>query len=319
MGSTGVLLTAFGGPDSIEACGPFMRNLTGREPSPEMLERVRNRYLAIGGASPLPEIARNIADALSERFDGEVPVVVGMRYWHPYIADAMSALKEAGVTRVVAVSLSPFESRVSSGAYREAVEEAAAALGGLEVIETGPLGETDTFADVLAAACRDAMKELAQAGCTRPLVLFSAHSLPVAELVEDDPYVAGLYRAVEEIAAGLGMGSPGVVDLGGITLTGSEDGPVTWVFAYQSKGNRPGEWLGPLVEDVAAAAAEAGFDGIASCPVGFLTDHMETKYDLDVELADAVLLSGMEFFRADVPNDSLEMVSAIADCVRPYL
>ncbi len=137
MPRTGVLITGFGGPDSLDAVAPFMCNLMGRDPSDELVERVCRRYLAIGGSSPLAEIAGSIAVKLSEELsddDETWPIEVGMRYWHPFIEDGLGRLKEVGCDRVVAVSLSPFESKVATEAYREAIAEASESLG-IEVIE----------------------------------------------------------------------------------------------------------------------------------------------------------------------------------------
>ncbi|MRR10968.1 hypothetical protein EG835_00390, partial [bacterium] len=128
MPRDGVLIAGFGGPDSPESVGPFMCNLMGREPSPELVELVRARYEQIGGCSPLLEIAQNLADgvavALAEA-GTQMPVEVGMRYWEPYIDEAVDSLASAGVTRVVMVSLSPYEAAVTHGEYRSAVDAAA--------------------------------------------------------------------------------------------------------------------------------------------------------------------------------------------------
>lgn len=323
MTRVGVLLTAFGGPDCLDAVGPFMCSLMGREPSEELVERARRKYMAIGGSSPLPGIARGVARALEEQLsaDGDIPVRVGMRYAKPFIADSLADLASLGVRRVVTVSLSPFESKVASGAYREAVAEGLRELPGLEVVEAPMLHEARSFATALADACREAVDELKD--YERRLVVFSAHSLPVSDLTEDDPYVREI-RAVTETVAGLvGLGAgEDIADdarLPVFATFGNLSGEVPWVFAYQSKGARPGEWLGPDIEDVVEAAAAAGFTAVASCPVGFATDHMETMYDLDVVVADKVLTSGMEFARAAVPNDSAELMDALTELVSPLL
>lgn len=320
MSRSGVLITAFGGPDSIDACGPFMCNLMGKEPSPELVERVERRYLTIGGESPLTAIAEDIAKALRGVLGGDVPVEVGMRYWHPYIPDAMNRLVEQGAERIVTVSLSPYESKVATGAYREAVEQAAAALGGIEVVEAPHLGGHPVFRSLLASGCREALSELSGFGSRSPIVLFTAHSLPLSDLEADDPYVSGLEQTASNVAQMAGLGPAERTELGGIPVLGSSaPGSMPWAFGYQSKGNRPGEWLGPMVEDLLVAAIAGDHDGVAVCPIGFLTDHLETKYDLDVEVADAALSAGIEFARADVPNDSAEMIKAFEDAVRPLL
>lgn len=324
MSLTGVLLTGFGGPDSIDACGPFMCNLMGREPSEELLDRVRMRYLAIGGSSPLPVIAESIAEKLFEKLGGNTPVRVGMRYWRPYIADALQALADEGATRVVVASLSPFESKVASGACREAVQEAAASIGGLEIVEAPHVGDSEAFWAVLVRECRNAMDDAKEEGAEKPIVLFTAHSLPFEDLVVDDPYVSGVQRAASQVAVRSGLGAglflPADGSPVGLEVLGSTEQPVPWVLCYQSKGSRPGEWLGPMVEDVVDEIIARGeHDSVVVCPVGFLTDHLETLYDLDVEVADRVLLADLGFARAAMPNDTEATIVAIQEIVTPLL
>ncbi len=159
---TGVLLTGFGGPDCLEAVGPFMTSLMQREPSPEMLERAQAKYEAIGGCSPLTPIAEEIAAALETdvvcRRVMSVPVRVGMRYWAPYIENAMADLVEAGCDRVVMTSLSPFESKVACGAYREAAAAVAEEIDLTGVCETPSLHTAPEFRAFLGEACRRALE-----------------------------------------------------------------------------------------------------------------------------------------------------------------
>ncbi len=318
MATSGVLLTAFGGPDSLDAVRPFMCNLMGREPSDELVERVCRRYLAIGGASPLPEIAAGIANRLAE-FLSEAgtpaPVEVGMRYWDPFIADGLKRLVDQGCDRVVLASLSPFESKVASGACREAVLAAVEEMGGgIEVVEAPLAGDLDEFAEFLAGATAASIEQLEPNEGV--IVAFTAHSLPEADLVENDPYVEGLTRLASYVAAQLGM-ADGQPDAGAPMFErfrsfGTAQAPRAWFLAYQSKGNKPGAWLGPELEDLIDEAAEVGVSGIVVCPIGFMTDHMETLYDLDIVAADRALTLGLEFMRAPVPNDDDNVVEAYA-------
>lgn len=321
MSRSGLLIMGFGGPGSVEDCGPFMRDLMGQEPPEELVERVERRYLAIGGRSPLLEIAQGIAVSLGDGLG--VPVAVGMRYWHPYIGEALASLAAGGVDRVVALSLSPFESKVATGAYRRAVEEALAEVESVEVVEAPHVGETPGFRSFLSAACDQALDDVAERGARRPFVIFTAHSLPLEDLVDDDPYVGALRRCAAETALGSGMAAGRDLSAGessiGIGGFGSAEGERPWMLCYQSRGNRAGEWLEPTAEDVADAAVAGGFDAVVACPIGFLTDHMETLYDLDVELADRVLSSGAEFARADAPNGSDVMIATLREVVGPLL
>jgi ferrochelatase len=251
--ATGVLLMGFGGPDSLEAVAPFMANLMGREPSPEAVQRATRRYLTIGGASPLPHIAREIAGKLSEKLN--IPVAVGMRYWNPFMTEGLAELAAAGVDRVVAVSLSPFESRHSAGGYRASLAEAAKQFPDMTVVEAPSFRRSPDFlmalADGVDAALADLPKE-----ARRRAVLFTAHSLPLADL-GDDPYVDELRETAAEVAARTGL--PRAADSGKqgwlkhVDAYGTGQAPVPWMVAYQSKGQRGSEWLEPDIADVIAA------------------------------------------------------------------
>lgn len=321
---SGVLLLGYGGPDSLDAVGPFMRNLTGREPSEELLERVRMRYLSIGGASPLTSIATELAEGLEKALSEEgldVPVTIGMRYWRPFIAEGLQSLVEAGVQRVIGVSLSPFEARITCGAYRAAVEDAIAEYSGLEFVEAPSIATLDEFAELTAAAVVSSAQELDDS--SNSLVVFTAHSLPESDLAHDDQYVSGLRQVVDRVVSFLTL-DPGhtVADdprLPGVEAYGNLGGESPWVFAYQSAGQKPGPWLGPDVEVVIDAAREGGFNAIRAIPVGFVTDHMETLYDLDIVAAGHALEIDMEFARGPVANAHEHLVKGIVSLVVPLI
>jgi ferrochelatase len=320
MARAGVILLGFGGPDSIEAVEPFMCALMGRTPSPELVERICGNYNAIGGKSPLADIANDIAEGLSATLGDaghDVPVRVGMRYWHPYIADALRGLADEGCTRVVTVSLSPFESKVASGQYRLAIEEALDSIGGIEIVEAPLISELPAFMDYLAESTRFTLAQLPAADSA--VVAFTAHSLPVADLDADDPYVAGLQRVASGIAQRLGWAGgtagAGAQLLGGLEAFGTTDGSQPWLLVYQSKGARPGAWLEPNLEVLIDSAGSAGIKSIAVCPIGFVTDHMETLFDLDTVAAARANDAGLAFGRASVPNDDPVIVKALAEAV----
>jgi protoporphyrin/coproporphyrin ferrochelatase len=329
MSKTGVLLTAFGGPDCVDAVEPFMTRLMRRQPPAEVVERAKARYEAIGGCSPLPAITARIAAALEDALTSEdlaIPVRVGMRYWTPWIADSLAELVGLGCDRVVTVSLSPFESRVSSGAYREAVEEALADHPDVVVLEAPSFHLAEGFVAAIADASLDAMRGAEDASGDMPvLTAFSAHSLPVADVEgADASYVAQLRETVTAVVArmglpegragGAGAALPSIDALGGGTRAGG-----AWLLAFQSKGASPGAWLGPDLADVLCSAAEAGFGAVAVCPAGFLADHMETLYDLDVVAAREAEQAGIAMTRAAVPNDSQGALDALIQAVRPLL
>lgn len=324
MARTGVLITGFGGPDSLDAVVPFMTNLMGREPSAELAERIRRRYLAIGGASPLVSIASSLAEKLESAFAEtglEVPVRIGMAYWHPLVAQGLADLVALGCTRVVVLSLSPYESKASSGACRDAVCAASGAFDGLEIVEAPLISELPEFVDYLAGGCATAITDIKPS--EGAIVAFTAHSLPVSDLVEDDPYVAGLRRTAEAVAEQLGMsaGHEGAGEgmLGDFRAYGTTEYPRAWFLVYQSKGARGGEWLGPDLDELIEAASGSLVKALVVCPIGFVTDHMETMYDLDIDAAGKALDAGLEFMRSPVPNDEPSLVAGIVKAVAPLI
>ena len=321
---SGVLIMGYGGPDSLDAVAPFMRNLTGQEPSEELLDRVRMRYLAIGGSSPLTSIAGELAEGLEKALSEEgldVPVAIGMRYWHPFIAEGVRSLAEAGVQRVIGVSLSPFEARITCGAYRIAVEDAIAEYPELEFVEAPSIATLDEFAELAAAAVAYSAEELDD--WSGSLIVFTAHSLPESDLQHDDQYVSGLREVVDRVVSFLTL-EPGHTvanepRLPGIEAYGDLTGESPWVFAYQSAGQKPGPWLGPDIGAVIDAELEGGFNAIRAIPVGFVTDHMETLYDLDIVAAGHALDIDLEFVRGPVANAHEHLVKGIVSLVAPLI
>ena len=315
MAKVGVLITGFGGPDCLEAVGPFMCNLMGREPSDEMVTSICARYEAIGGSSPLVAIASELAQAvrgaLAER-GHDLPVEVGMRYWDPFVKDAADRLVAAGVTRIVLVTLSPFETHVTHGEYRFALDEVLQGHPQVVAVEAPLLSELPAFIMLHTEA---AVAALATAGAPDAAIVFSAHSLPQADAEADDRYVLGLRAAADAVAAALGL-APGAGDseaLPGIVAYGAATGEHPWLLAFQSKGVRGGEWLGPDTDDAIAAAADKG--GVVVVPLGFATDHMETLYDLDVVAARRAAEAGIAFVRSAVPNADPRLAAEIAEAV----
>jgi len=323
VGRTGVLLQGYGGPKTVQDVRPFMCNLMGREPSDELCERIEANYEAIGGGSPLLGIAEEIASALQTRLsvDGrDVPVRVGMRYWEPYLADTIDELVALGCDRIVAVSMSAFESQIATGAYRKAVEPVLTRHPGLRLVEA-PLGAVhDAYAEFFVHSVREAAERLGTDGA---VLAFSAHSLPLSDLVDDDPYVSGIEETAAKIAGLLGLGAAhadaGVALGDGFTTLGSDEGAMPWYLAYQSKGARPGAWLGPALDSVIDGAVETGAPGIIVCPIGFMTDHMETLWDLDIVAARRAAEAGLPFVRTAVPNTDSSILDAMAASIEPLL
>ena len=318
MSRTGVLLQGYGGPATLADVGPFMRNLMGREPSPELIARISANYEAIGGGSPLLGIADEIAQALSHRLAArglDLPVSVGMRYWEPYLAPALAKLVAEGCDRVVALSLSAFESKIATGAYRKAIAPVLAENPSVRVVQAPLAAEHDAYAEFFARSLATALAELPEGA----IVAFSAHSLPLSDLVENDPYVVGIEATAAKVARLLGLGAQrkdaGARLADGFATLGSDEGEHPWYLVYQSKGARPGEWLCPELGTLIDGASASGSPGIAVCPIGFMTDHMETLWDLDIVAKERAAEQGVPLVRAAVPNADPMLLDVLADSI----
>ena len=270
-----------------------MREVRGGRPSSsEAVEDLRRRYQAIGGRSPLLERTTAQAAALARAL-GNPSVYVGMRHWHPYIAAAMRGIREHGHDRVVVVPLAPHFSRLSIGAYEQAVE---AARDGLQVAMVRQWFDEPRFLDAVARRVADGLNSLADESNESAALLFTAHSLPARILADGDPYPDQLHASVAGVLARIGIGSARV--------------------AFQSAGRTPEPWLGPDARDVVRELANSGSRRILVCPIGFVSDHLEVLYDIDIELREEARRQGVRLERTASLNDDATFVSALAAVVR---
>ena len=288
-----VALLAFGGPGSTQQIPDFLQRMTGRPANPETLKVVEARYELIGGASPLPDMTARQALALQARLVQELafPVRVrhGFLYTEPTVAECLAELDGH---EVVALPLSPFSSRLTSNKYRAALDAAGA--------EAVPLLE-GWYADrgFVRALSRRAAAALDGCDVNEYAVLFTAHNVPRETIMEGDPYVEQLQQTIAQLVPALLPGD--------------------WRFAFQSKGRGGGEWMEPEVDDMVRTLAEEGWKKVLVVPVGFVSDNVETLYDLDIVLRQQIERLGMEYRRSAAPNDSPPFIEALADVVIDYL
>jgi ferrochelatase len=284
-----VLLLAHGTPESLDDMPEYLTRVRGgRPPSPELIEEMRGNYGAIGGRSPLTEITLAQASALASALEG-MPVYVGMRNWRPYIRDVIAEASLAGVREMVAIPMAPQYSTLSVAKYAEAVE--AARPAGMEVHFVRSWHEHPGLLDAFAEKLR-----AARSSGPWDRVLFTAHSLPLRVVTQGDPYP-------DEVAAT----ARGVAERAGVTDYG---------LAYQSAGRTPEPWLGPPLEEALASAAQAGARRVLAAPVGFVCDHTEILFDIDVQAAQAARRLGIEVGRTESLNTSRTFIRALADLVR---
>ena len=297
--SIAVLLLAFGGPENLDAVEPFLRNvLIGRPITPELVERVKKRYELIGGKSPLPETTRNQARLLEERLNktSSFKVYIGMRHWRPFIKDTVKQIKEEGIKRIIAVPMAPQASKASTGGYIDAMNKALEEVSGIiDVTVAEAWYKNLLYLQAVADTVKEALKEFPEERRMDVQVIFSAHSLP-KRTVEGDPYEMQLKETMDGILKIIG--------------------PVNSYLAYQSKGQAPGEWLGPEVELVMEGLAKEGKKDVLIVPIGFVCDHVETLYDIDIVFKKKADELGMNFKRAASLNDSPLFIEALADIVK---
>jgi ferrochelatase len=297
-----VLLVAFGGPAAPEEIRPFLANVTrGRRIPPERIEEVAHHYEQMpGGASPLTALTfaqgRELAVALG-REGLPLPVFIGMRNWHPYLHETLRAMTGRGLHRALAVIMSAFRTEASWERYVQDVAEARARTPDAPEVEFAPPWSAHPgFLDAVADRAQRALHDVPAEERGAAALVFTAHSVPVA-MASGSPYVEEFEAAGRGVAARLGRDR--------------------WRLAYQSRSGRPGDaWLEPDVNDVLRELAAAGVRHVVVAPIGFVCDHVEVLYDLDVEARATAEGLGLRLHRAAAVNDHPAFVGALADVVR---
>jgi len=295
-GRHAVLLLAYGAPESLDEVEPYLNDVRGgRATSPALVHELRQRYARIGGRSPLLERTREQAAALSRSLGDGAPVYVGMRHWHPYIRETLARIRGDGYARTVAIALAPHYSRLSLGAYELALEESREAI---DVALVRQWHDHPGFLDAVAERVRSALERFDPSLREGIPLLFTAHSLPERIVADGDPYPAQLQCSVAGVLARLGRTSQRA-----------------W-FAYQSAGRTAEPWLGPDAAAVMEQLAAQQERHLVLCPIGFVSDHLEVLYDVDVEYQTLARRLGIRLERTDSLNASPLLVEALADLVR---
>ena len=296
--SVGVLVMAHGTPARPEEIEPFYTRIRrGRPPEPAQLAELEGRYAAIGGVSPLAERTQAQVDALraalESRRPGRYVVAFGAKHTEPSIEDAAAKLAAAGLARVVGLVLTPHGSSMGSQEY---LDRARAAVTPLRLVAVPPWYAGPGFVRLLAARVADAVAGVVATGAVH--VFFTAHSLPARVREAGDTYP----EQVEESAR----------------LVAEEAGLVesSWSIAWQSAGRTPEPWIGPDVGDeVRRLGAAGGVAAVVVCPIGFVADHLEVLYDLDVEVAAVAAECGLRYARTASLNDDPAFVAVLADAI----
>ena len=286
-----VLLLAHGAPERLEDVEAYLGFVRGGRPgSPKILEEVRSRYQQIGGSSPQLRWTRAQAEALEQTLG--LPVFFGMRNWYPFIRETMEKVREAGIERLAAICLAPQFSELSVGLYIRKTEEAIREVGARIEVTWARSYHAEPL---LIEAFAERLRPVAEGR----RVLFTAHSLPEKVLCAGDPYDRECRATAAAVAARLGL--------------------TDWDFAYQSQGMTDDKWLGPTVESRLDAYAAEGLREAVIDPVGFVCDHVEVLYDIDILFHRYAAERGISMVRPESLNGSPAFTAALAEVARQCL
>jgi ferrochelatase len=288
VSETAVILMAYGSPERVADVPAYYADIRGGRPiSPENLEDLVARYRALGieNANPLNAITETTRAALEQELG--LPVHTGMKHWDPRIADAAEAALSAGASRLVGLVLAPHYSRLSIAGYRQLLDEAVADRANVIFVESWH--DDPGLIAFLADRIRD----------TDAHVVFTAHSLPARILDDGDPYQEQLLETARLVADSAGV----------------ED----WSFSYQSESPTGEPWLGPDILDHLEELSRRGVEDVLICPIGFVSDHLEIRWDIDTEAQDRARELGLHLDRIEMPNDDPRFVHVLAEIVRGAL
>jgi ferrochelatase len=293
---------AYGSPDKDEDIEPYYAHIRGgKNPSFEELENLRARYKVIGGRSPLLAITASTANKLEKKLGeqgGATKVNVGMKHWHPFVSETFDIMQSEGVTDLLAIVLAPHYSIMSIGSYQDAVRKANLERGGgmkITVVDSWHLDPVfiEKWRRRIELARDKAFENRKQV-----FFLFSAHSLPERILTWNDPYKAQLLETMERLAAKLSLE------------------PNQFGFAFQSAGHTLEPWLGPDILDKLRELRKDGWDKILVIPIGFVSDHLEILYDIDIEAAQLAKELGMHLARTESFNDSDDFIEVLLSVIQ---
>ena len=288
---------AYGGPNSLEDVEPYLMDVRGYRPtSPEIIHEVRERYREIGGRSPIRERSEAQAAAQQTALDAGglgFSVYVGMRHWKPFIKDTLADMSAAGIERAVGLVMAPHYSRLSIGAYYKRLQEAGSSI---QVAPVESWNLLPGYLEALAANVRAALERFPADERAGVPVIFSAHSLPERILTWGDPYPAQLRATVAALAE---------------LLPGRE-----YTFAFQSAAISNEPWLGPDAGSLIAKYAAEGRKNILLAPIGFVCEHVEVLYDVDVVFKKQAAALGVRLERIEMLNTAPQMIAGLAGLVR---
>lgn len=300
-----IMLMAMGGPDKLENVEPYLLDVRGGRPTPpEFVEEIRERYRVTGGKSPVLAITREVARKLEQKLNGpggeRYRVYVGLRHWHPYIKETYAELLDDQPEALIGLCMAPQYSSLSIGAYAKKLEEARAEFGGhFPVTLVRSWHRHPRLIQAIADNIHAALQKFPlEVRATVP-ILFTAHSLPERVLLSKDPYPDEVRATMDAVCERLGQ-------------------PATRCFAFQSQGRSGEQWLGPTVESVLDQLHADGHRHVLLAPIGFISDHLEVLYDVDIDFKQRARALGMQLERIEMLNASAPLIDILASVLEEH-
>ena len=300
MTTTGVLVMAYGGPDALEEIPGYLADIRAGRPTPhEVVEEITENYRAIGGRSPLLEVTRKQVDALAQELGDAYRCYLGMRHWSPWIEDVVGQMIEDDVTHAVGLVLAPYFSALSVAKYQQRVADGLDLYRGRIEFEHIPsYHDAPGLIEAFAARVAEGLSRWPDGERDRVHIIFTAHSLPERVLASGDPYGVQCLETAHLVAERAGLAEEG------------------WSWSYQSAGRTPEPWVGPDLRDHLGALAGRGIRDVVVVPVGFVSDHVELLFDIDIRARARADELGMRLERPPALNDDPVFIEALAELVR---
>ena len=299
-----IMLMAMGGPDKLDNVEPYLLDVRGGRPTPpEFVEEIRERYRVTGGKSPVLSITREVGRKLEQRLNGpggeRFRVYVGLRHWHPYIKETYADVLDDQPEALIGLCMAPQYSSLSIGAYAKKLEEARTSLGGeFPISLVRSWHRHPLLIQAIADNIQAAQQKFPASVRSSVPILFTAHSLPERVLEAKDPYPDEVRGTMDAVCERIGQ--------------------VTTKFAYQSQGRSTEPWLGPTVELVLAELQAEGHRHVLLAPIGFISDHLEVLYDVDIDFKQRASALGMQLERIDMLNASPPLIDILTSVVEEH-
>jgi protoporphyrin/coproporphyrin ferrochelatase len=296
----GVLVMAYGGPESLAEIPGYLADIRAGRPTPRaVLEEITENYRTIGGRSPLLEISRRQVEALGSDLGSAYRCYLGMRHWSPWIEEVVGRMVEDGITHAVSLVLAPHFSAMSVARYQQRIDDGLDLYrGGIEFAHVPSYHDAHGLIRALAVRVSEGLARWPESEQERVHVVFTAHSLPQRVIADGDPYDEQCRETAGLVAEEAGIA------------------PERWTWSYQSAGRTPEPWAGPDLGGHLAELSARGVRDVVVVPVGFVSDHVELLFDVDVRAKRVAEELGMRLERPPALNDDPGFVAALAELVR---